>query len=46
MLRLSHEVKVSRSYLKSDLGAVLKGRQVVVVVCGSGGVIMGVGGNS
>lgn len=45
MLRLSHEVKVSRSYLKSDLGAVLKGRQVVVV-CGSGGVIMGVGGNS
>lgn len=28
-LSLEHEVKVSRSYLKSYLGAVLKGRQVV-----------------
>lgn len=37
-----HEVKVSSGYLKSNLGAVLKGRQVVF----GGAALMGVGGNS
>lgn len=39
------EVKVRRSYLKSDLRALLRGGRWWWVVDG-GGVIMGVGGNS